>query len=478
MWSTLDTRMLDVVHSPPLFRLFPLAYLVGLIHLHTTNDHGNSDIALYEKWERSNRLSVMFIKTKISDSIRGSVDQLDNVRDLLKGIDEQFVTSEKILASTLIMKLSSQRLTSVKGKLEVDISESFLEQSDSVMLATQGKGRIQVNQKGKGKIPPKADIKKESKCLFCKKKGHMKKDCAKFKKWLEDKGNQISFVCYESNMVNISINTWWIDSGSTIHISNSLQGLQNLRKPVGSKQSILSGNKMGSYVEAIGTFCLTLSSGFVLELDKTFYVPSFSRKLISVSRLVPFEYSFNFSETSFSLFYKSDCVGNGSLSDGLYCINLQNNAAYNSMHIQTGSKKCVTDEDSSTLWHWRLGHISIERIKRLVNDGVLSTLNFTDFKTCVDCIKGKQTNKSKKGANRSSDILEIIHTDVCCPDMDSYGQKYFISFIDDYLRYMYLYLLHNKNEALDVTPPDPTRPDRPRERYSVFKNFLNSFYTF
>ncbi|KAL5827481.1 hypothetical protein ACOSQ4_019278 [Xanthoceras sorbifolium] len=475
-----------------------------------TDTSSAADITLYEKWERSNRLSVMFIKTKISDSIRGSVDQLDNVRDLLKGIDEQFVTSEKALASTLIMKLSSQRLTSVKGvrehimqmrdiaaklkKLEVNISESFLvhyilntlpqqygpfkisynthkdkwsinelmtmcvqeegrllmEQSDNVMLATQGKGKIQANQKGKGKIPPKADIKKESKCFFCKRKGHMKKDCAKFKKWLEDKGNQISFVCYESNMVKININTWWIDSGSTIHISNSLQGLQNLRKPVGSEQSILSGNKMGSHVEAVGTCYLTLSSGFVLELDKTFYVPSFSRKLISVSRLVPFGYSFNFSETSFSLFYKSDCIGNGTLSDGLYCINLQNNAAYNTMHVQTGTKRCVIDEDSSTLWHRRLGHISIERIKRLVKDGVLSTLNFTNFETCVDCIKGKQTNKSKKGANRSSDILEIIHTDICCPDMDSYGQKYFISFIDDYSRYMYLYLLHNKNEAINA----------------------------
>ncbi|KAL5758529.1 hypothetical protein ACOSP7_021140 [Xanthoceras sorbifolium] len=90
---------------------------------------------------------------------------------------------------------------------------------------------------------------------------------------------------------------------------------------------------MGSQVEAIGTCYLTLSSGFVLELEKTFYVLSFSRKLISVSRLVPFGYSFNFLETSFSLFYKSDCVGNGTLSDDLYCINLQNNATYNSMHI-------------------------------------------------------------------------------------------------------------------------------------------------
>ncbi|KAL5825733.1 hypothetical protein ACOSQ3_021796 [Xanthoceras sorbifolium] len=107
-----------------------------------TDTNSVTDTALYEKWERSNRLSVMFIKAKISDSIRGSVDQLDNVRDLLKGIDEQFVTLEKALASTLIMKLSSQRLTSVKvmrehimqmrdivaklKKLEVNISESFL----------------------------------------------------------------------------------------------------------------------------------------------------------------------------------------------------------------------------------------------------------------------------------------------------------------------------------------------------------------
>ena len=34
--------------------------------------------------------------------------------------------------------------------------------------------------------------------------------------------------------------------------------------------------------------------------------------------------------------------------------------------------------------------------------------------------------------------------------MDSHGQKYFISFIDDFSRYMYLYILHNKNEALEA----------------------------
>ncbi|RVW58750.1 Retrovirus-related Pol polyprotein from transposon TNT 1-94 [Vitis vinifera] len=76
--------------------------------------------------------------------------------------------------------------------------------------------------------------------------------------------------------------------------------------------------------------------------------------------------------------------------------------------------------------------------------------DFTDFDTCVDYIKEKQTNKSKKGAKRSTDILEIIHLDICCLNIDMYGLKYFISFIGDYSRYMYIYLLHNKNEALDA----------------------------
>ncbi|RVW95334.1 Retrovirus-related Pol polyprotein from transposon TNT 1-94 [Vitis vinifera] len=447
-------------------------------------------ILLYECWEKSNRLNVMYIKTKISAGIRGSIEQHENVRELLKAIDEQFVTSDKALASTLIMKSTSLKLTTIRGvhehimemrdivaqlkKLEVEMSESFLvhfilntlpprygpfkisynthkdkwsinelmtmcvqeegrlmmEQEESAMLVTQRKGKkgkSQASQKGKQQISPKSDIKKDEKCFFCKKKGHVKKKCLKFQNWLEKKGNPTSFVCYESN-----------------------KGMQNLRKPMTSEQFILSGNKMGSHVEAIGTCYLTLYGGFILELQRTFYVPSFSRNLISVSRLVLFGYSFHFSETSFSLIYKSKCVRNGILSDGLYCIFLQNDTAHNSLHVQTGIKRCVVKEDSSILWHRRLGYISIDRIKRLVNGGVLSTLDFTDFETCVDCIKGKQTNKSKRGATRSSTILEIIHTDICSLDMDSHGKKYFISFIDDFSRYMYLYILHNKNEALDA----------------------------
>ena len=112
----------------------------------------------------------------------------------------------------------------------------------------------------------------------------------------------------------------------------------------------------------------------------------------------------------------------------------------------------VLNNHSSSLWHRRLGHSSIERLKRLVKDGVIQTLDFTDFDTCLGCIKGKQTNKSNKGAKRSDTKLKIIHTDICGPFTTQClnGQRYFITFIDDFTRYMYLYLLNDKSEALDA----------------------------
>uniref|UniRef100_A0A2N9F8E4 CCHC-type domain-containing protein n=1 Tax=Fagus sylvatica TaxID=28930 RepID=A0A2N9F8E4_FAGSY len=119
------------------------------------------------------------------------------VRDLLKAIDEQFVTSDKALASTLIMKFSSLRLTSVRSVREhiMQIRDIVAQlkklEGESAMLATHGKGKSQANQKGKVKMPPQTDIKKDSKCFFCKKKGHMKKECTKFQKWLVDKALRI-----------------------------------------------------------------------------------------------------------------------------------------------------------------------------------------------------------------------------------------------------------------------------------------------
>ncbi|KAF7835396.1 pleiotropic drug resistance protein 1-like [Senna tora] len=107
-----------------------------------THTSSKAEISLYELWEGSNRLSIMFIKTKISASLRGSIGEHKNGCDLLKAIDEQFEFSYKALSSTLMTKLSSMKLTSISGvrdhimrmrdiaaqlkNLEVEMSDTFL----------------------------------------------------------------------------------------------------------------------------------------------------------------------------------------------------------------------------------------------------------------------------------------------------------------------------------------------------------------
>jgi len=75
----------------------------------------SEEIALYKRWERSNRLSNMFIKTRISASMRGSILKCQKVKNFMKAIDDQFEGSEKALASTLMSKFSSMRLIGVVG---------------------------------------------------------------------------------------------------------------------------------------------------------------------------------------------------------------------------------------------------------------------------------------------------------------------------------------------------------------------------
>ncbi|TXG57294.1 hypothetical protein EZV62_018607 [Acer yangbiense] len=60
---------------------------------------------IYDRWEQSNRLSLMLVKSHICKSIRGSIPDCPKVTDFMKAIEEQFVSSDKALANTLMKKL-------------------------------------------------------------------------------------------------------------------------------------------------------------------------------------------------------------------------------------------------------------------------------------------------------------------------------------------------------------------------------------
>ena len=184
----------------------------------------------------------------------------------------------------------------------------------------------------------------------------------------------LSLVCYEVNLTSKPRHTWWLDSNATTHISVSVQGCLSCRKPSDDERYIYVGDGNPMEVEAIATFRLLLRTGFYLDLIETHVVPSLRWNLVSVPILDTYGYCYSFGNGKVILYQNSNLVGSGSLLcyDNLYL--LDNIASFNeSLHVSTVDiKHKLTSENSASLWHKRLGHISKRRIERLVSDGIRS----------------------------------------------------------------------------------------------------------
>jgi len=70
-----------------------------------------------------------------------------------------------------------------------------------------------------------------------------------------------------------------------------------LGERLGLRRSSIWGPEKNIQVELLGTFKLVLDSCHVLDLDETFYVPSWRRNLISISRLLSFGYDVIFRDS-------------------------------------------------------------------------------------------------------------------------------------------------------------------------------------
>lgn len=508
------------------------------LSLVTDKPEESAEVTVKEAWNRSNRLSLMFIRMTVANNIKTSLPaEVDNAKDLLAAIKDRFKSADKSLAGTLMAELTTMKYdgdTGIQehilnmadkaaklGTLGMKVEEPFLVQfilnslppkfgpfkihyntqkenwnmnelssmcaQEETRLRNEGRHlalavthEVKKNngknvKKGNRNTPKKGNEPGESsqghgkivKCYFCGRKGHMKKECEKRKAWFAKKGTNLSCVCYESNLVEVPSNTWWIDSGATTHITNSLQGFLTTRKPEESEKILYMGNRHKSNVVLIGTYRLILETGHQLDLQNTFYVPSISRNLVSLSKLDVCGYSVVFDCQKLNIMINKVIVGFGVLCDGLYKISLNYEFAQSLLTSQSevGLKRSLTNENSSMLWHRRLGHISKERLEKLVKSGVLENLDFTDFHICVNCIKGKQIKHKQKGATRSKELLELIHTDICKLPIPCFsGERYFITFIDDLSRYGYIYLIHQKSQAVDVLEVFITEVERQLDR--------------
>jgi len=110
------------------------------------------------------------------------------------------------------------------------------------------------------------------------------------------------------------------------------------------------------------------------------------------------------------------------------------------------------------LWHQRLGHPIVKKLKVMYEDGILHRLqikapNF-EFFLYKSCLEGKQSCEKfpTQRGHCTTDLLEIVQLDLCGPIQTfSHGDaKYFVTFIDDYSRKCEVTFLKAKEELLDA----------------------------
>ena len=111
------------------------------------------------------------------------------------------------------------------------------------------------------------------------------------------------------------------------------------------------------------------------------------------------------------------------------------------------------DLNTTYLWHCHLGHINKKRISKLHQHGISKSFDFESFETYESCLLEKMTKTPFTGhSKRANDLLGLIHSDVYS-SLSSTAKgyyHYFITFIDDFNRYGYVYLMKPKSESFEM----------------------------
>ena len=125
-------------------------------------------------------------------------------------------------------------------------------------------------------------------------------------------------MIYESFNIDVPSNTWWVDSGSMVHATNSLQGFHTIRRLERNQRTIKVGSGDVLNVEAVGTLQLVMQSGRCINLYDTLYVPRMTRNLVSVQKLDNDGYYVSFGNGKVTISLNSNFIGCGFLVGKLY----------------------------------------------------------------------------------------------------------------------------------------------------------------
>ena len=261
---------------------------------------------------------------------------------------------------------------------------------------------------------------------------------------------------------------WYIDSAASSNMTNNENILEDYKDYQEPSNVFLGDNR---YIPAVGEGKLkmtTTDDGSGQESDlvlkRVLHVTALAKNLVSVSSIaVENDAEVVFDKEKCTVYTEDQKLVIGSLSENgkLYKMNhppVKYGSSTGQSMINSHFANYSVSASPSELWHHRLGHLNNKYMRdmyiRSMVDGMKMNMGGKDHVSCEACILGKMQRNScpKVSSNRASRLLELIHTDVCGPmQVPSIGgNRYFVTFTDDFSRYTTVYFMKNKSEVFSM----------------------------
>jgi len=240
------------------------------------------------------------------------------------------------------------------------------------------------------------------------------------------------------------------DSGASRHMTGYRHRLFNF-SPIDPKP-ITAADKHKFYATGKGDMYVDIPDGESTTkqlLRDVLYAPSMNVTLVSISRIAQAGSTVIFSGTTCRIYNeKRQQLGKVEVQNGLYRV-------FTARPDVAGYAGRVTEVLTIDDLHRRLGHVSHQAARRMVEKGIVKGVELDEGSQpsfCESCQWGKGHRKAirkEREGGREAAVGNIIHSDLWGPSpTESINRKlYFVSFTDDHTRFTKIYLLHSKDQA-------------------------------